>query len=159
MKYTKAYESWERRLNRLAVVIELKEQQLLAAADKDDEMTTNRKRPRSSSSSPHFGSPVNHVPNALPYWIVADDQDRERFIAEQQKRAEQTTQQENPNEKTKAQAQPNESCRKATAEIRGIDVGRQIGDRRRRHPGGSRNSAKNLARFPTRRRQSLSIRR
>jgi Mg-chelatase subunit ChlD len=116
-KYTTAYEKWEQSLNRVAVVIELAEQQLAAAVNETDEdnedgdgnSKTNAVKKRLAA----LWLSVNHLPNALPYWIVADDQDREQFIAQQQQRAEQAkTKQASPNDKAEGQPQPDAAAEK-----------------------------------------------
>jgi tetratricopeptide (TPR) repeat protein len=128
-KYATAYEKWEQSLNRVAVVIELTERQLAAAAsevdkenegDADDDAKTNVIKKRLAA----LWLSVNHVPNALPYWIVADDQDREQFMAQQQRRAEQAkSKQASPKEKTEGPPQPDaveKPQRKYAASMSGV---------------------------------------
>ncbi len=84
-KYASAYERWEQSLKRVYPIIEMTKHRLEQASGSE------QAEANAGALKKQLGDlwlSVNHLPKALPYWSVADDQDREAFAAEEAKRLE-----------------------------------------------------------------------
>lgn len=81
-KYATEYERWEQRQKRPFAVIDLYEQRLAdATASKDTTMIA-----RTQTKLAELLIAANHIPKALPHWLVKDDADKKQFERQEELR-------------------------------------------------------------------------
>lgn len=83
-KYLSAYERWEQSQKRPFAVIDVIEGRVQKASGGEDDSQALALKKRLGS----LLLSVNHLPKALPYWKIADDQDIESFDAEKGQRSQ-----------------------------------------------------------------------
>lgn len=122
-RFTSSYERWEQGLRRNLAVIEMLESQVSdieaqqAAAKSEEEKTKAealaRKLPTLRKRLVTLWKGVNNLPKALPYWVIDDDKDIEKFATEKKTREEKQKAEDKP-EKTAAKTADSEANKVAS---------------------------------------------